>query len=111
MTAKKNYRPVKCDVPQRSSLGPLLFILFVSNLQFALDLLDSIMFADDKNLFYSNKDINTVFLKVNNVLQKINEWFISNRLSLHVKKKANTSFSTNLAKNNIQIVKLTGTNQ
>ena len=44
------------------------------------------MFADDTNLFYSNKDINTAFLKVNDELQKINEWFISNKLSLNLKK-------------------------
>ena len=56
-------------------------------LQFASDLLDPIMFVDDTNLFYSNKDINIPFVKVNDELQKINEWFISNKLSLNVKKK------------------------
>ena len=44
------------------------------------------------NLFYSNKDVNTAFLKVNDELQKINEWFISNKLSLNVKKKTKYSF-------------------
>ena len=39
------------------------------------------MFADDINLFYSNKDINTAFLKENDELQKINESFISNKPS------------------------------
>ena len=62
------------------------FLLYINDLQFASDLLDAIMFADDTNLFYSNKDINTAFLKVNDELQKINEWFISNKLSLNVKK-------------------------
>ena len=38
-----------------------------------LDLFDPIIFAADTNLFYSDKDINTVFLKVNDELQKINE--------------------------------------
>ena len=70
------------------------------------------MFTDDTNLFYSNKNINTVFLKVNNELEKINEWFVSNKLSLNVKsqeiqflvtmlnvKKTITArFSKNLAK-------------
>ena len=78
---------MKCGVPQGSILGPLLFLLYINDLQFASDLLEPIMFADDTNLFYSNKDINTAFLKVNDELQKINEWFISNKLSLNVKKK------------------------
>ena len=98
---KTNYKTVKCGVPQGSILGPLLFLLYINDLQFASDLLDPIMFADDTNLFYSNKDINTAFLKVNDELQKINEWFISNKLSLNVKKKTNTRFSTNLAKKTI----------
>ena len=50
------------------------------------------MFADDTKLFYSNKDINTVFLKVNEELQNINEWFISYKLSLNMKKKNKYSF-------------------
>ena len=44
------------------------------------------MFADDINLFYSHKGINTLFFKVNNKLHKINKWFISNKLSLNIKK-------------------------
>ena len=93
---KTNYKTVKCGVPQGSILGPLLFLLYINDLQLALDLLDPIMFADDTNFFYTNKDINTAFLKVHDELQKINEWFISNKLSLNVK-KTNTRFSTNLA--------------
>ena len=84
---KKNYKTVKCGVPQGSILGSLLFLLYMNDLQFASDLLDAIMFADDTNLFYPNKDTNTAFLKVNDELQKINEWFISNKLSLNVKEK------------------------
>ena len=72
---------MKCSVPQGSILGPNLFLLCINDLQFASDLLDPIMFADDTNLFYSNKDINTAFLKVNDELQKINEWFISTNLT------------------------------
>ena len=50
--------------------------VFRKDPQFTSDLLDPIMSADDTNLFYSNKDVNTAFLKVNDELQKINEWFI-----------------------------------
>ena len=36
------------------------------------------------NLFYSHKDINALFLKVNNELHKINQWFISNKLFQYI---------------------------
>ena len=49
---------------------------YINDLQFAPDLLDPVIFADDTNLFYSNKDINIAFLRVNDELQKINEWLV-----------------------------------
>ena len=62
------------------------------------------MFADDTNLFYSKKDINTAFLKVNAELQKINEWFISNKLSLNVKKTKYFFFHKPSKKDDIPLV-------
>ena len=44
------------------------------------------MFADDTNLFYSEKDIKKLFQTVNNELEKISQWFISNKLSTYVTK-------------------------
>ena len=42
---------VKCGVLQKSILAPLLFLLHVNGLKYISSFLDSIMFADDKNLF------------------------------------------------------------
>ena len=44
------------------------------------------MFADDTNLFFEYKNINVLFSTVNQELNKINEWFQANKLSLNVKK-------------------------
>ena len=48
------------------------------------------MFVEVTNLLHLNRDINTVFLNVNDRIQNLNEWFISNKLSLNMKKIAQT---------------------
>ena len=83
---KTNLLLVKCGVPQEPFLGPLLFLIYINDLQFISDVLNSIIFADDTNLFYSHKDINALFLKVNKEPRKINQWFICRKLSLSLKK-------------------------
>ena len=74
-----------CGVPQGSILGPLLFLIFVNDLNKSTSL-DPIMFADDTNLFYSNENIDTLFETVNKELVNINVWFQANKLSLNIKK-------------------------
>ena len=44
------------------------------------------MFADNTNLFYEERDIRKLFQTVNNELQGIYQWFISNKLSINVSK-------------------------
>ena len=45
------------------------------------------MFADDTNLFFSHRNISTLFLTVNNELHETGEWFKANRLSLNIHTK------------------------
>ena len=101
---KTDLKDVVCGVPQGSILGPLLFLIYVNDLQYASNLLDPIMFADDTNLFYTEENIKTLFDIVNIELQKISQWFISNKLSLNITKPKYSFFHKPSKKDNIPLV-------
>jgi len=77
---------IKCGVPQGSILGPLLFLLYINDLPSYSPNLHFIMFADDTNIIYSNKDPNLLESTLNNELKIISDWFKLNKLSLNIKK-------------------------
>ena len=81
-----NLKTTRCGIPQGSILGPLLFLIFVNDLKKSSKFLDPIMFADNLNLFYSNKDINTLFKIAKEELNEINECFRANKLSINAGK-------------------------
>ena len=58
--------------PQEFILAPLLFILYINDLRSVSNALGHI-FANDTNLFVSDKSINTLFTKAVLELQKMNE--------------------------------------
>jgi hypothetical protein len=52
-------------VRQGSILGPLLFLLYINNIQYCSELVSVILFADDTNILYSDSCLE----KLNEILQ------------------------------------------
>jgi len=94
---------ITCGVPQGSILGPLLFLIYVNDLYKFSNILNTTLFADDTNLFYSHEDINILFLTVNKELDNLTQWFKANKLSLNITKTKYTLFHRVHKKENIPL--------
>ena len=66
----------KHGVPQRSILGPLLFILNVNDFARSSDLIFSILFADDTSVFIEGHLYAEVIGIINNELLKVSDWHL-----------------------------------
>ena len=55
-----NYQSITCGVPQGSVLGPLLFLIYINDLSGSSTVADFHLFADDTNLFFSHKNLQTM---------------------------------------------------
>ena len=61
-------------IPQGSSLGPLLFLLYINDLPNCSSELTFRIFADDTNIFVSGKNLTFLNQLMNLELRKVKEW-------------------------------------
>ena len=73
---------IKCKLPQGSTLGPLLFLLYINDLNSVFDKAITIQFSDDTDLSYASTKLSTTETIMNYELKILIEWLRSNKLSL-----------------------------
>ena len=78
---------INCSVPQGSVLGPLLFLLYINDLNQAIKCCKVCHFADDTNLLCLSNSIKKLNKLVNADLKHLLNWLNANKISLYVKKK------------------------
>ena len=62
------------------------------------------MISDNTNLFYTHRNIHSLFSDVNKELTNINEWIVANKLSLNFKKSQVLFFHKPSKKDNIPLL-------
>ena len=75
-----------CGVPQGSILGPLLFLLYINDIQQASDS-TIILYADDSCIVFQHKTITEIEKQLNKDFKSVCSWFIDNKLSIHLGKE------------------------
>jgi len=77
---------ITTGVPQGSVLGSILFLLYINDFHLSSNLLNFHLFADDANIFLSNKKLDVLESTLNTELTNVQNWLHANKHSLNTEK-------------------------
>ena len=104
---RSSTNPIKTGVPQGSILGPLLFIIYMNDINTASNKFEAILYADDTSLnsiikMFGNDNQSH---EINLELSLIYDWLNANKLSLNISKTKYMTFKYSRGRaNNIPLL-------
>ena len=93
-------------VPQGSTLGPLLFLLYINDLPDVVSNSESLMFADDTVLYHSNVLPEMLYQNLQRDLDAVNVWCAINYITLNISKSQYVCFGYRRANVENYVLKL-----
>ena len=81
-----NVNAICCGIPEGSILGPLLFLICINDIHFAMKYCKFHHFADDTNSLNFNKSIKRINKQVGHDLKCLSYWLNANKICYNVSK-------------------------
>ena len=85
-SATSTLKPVPIEVPQGSTVGPLMFIVFINDLPKVLENSNAVMYADDTVVYCGDISEKVARKQMQSDLDRVQQWCNRNRLTLNVVK-------------------------
>ena len=92
------YHKLEYDTPQGSCLGPLLFLIYINDLQNSILYSTTILFADDTTLLQGHQNLKYLKWSIEEDLKLMIDWFKANLLTINLEKTECLLFHRNNSK-------------